>query len=457
MAKLTAHDFFDTTGFDNVQDMLNTMWNTASPMYQRNVPKATLENIQLVGAGINMNPATQNEFLTLLVEHVYFIGVSSPKLKNDFAIFTKDMTRGKTTVERVFIDKIEATPFDMYAGEDEAFSVCKPDIKVVFHTRNRREKYPITISTDDLESAFNSGSQLSTFVTGIFNSLISSNEVDEYEYTMALFDNYQEKGLFYKIPVDDFMDKSQTREEIKARTEDFIETVRSTVERMGLGKGSRDYNAMGVLRRSEVEDLYFFITPEVKARYGVKVLAQAFNMKETEFLGHVFTFDGFKDQSVLGCLADRDWFQIFVNKREMAKNYNGANLSTKYFYHNWNTFSVDQMENAVVFTTDKTARVYHLGFTVQSVDVRCGSKFSPQPFVRSIGSYTQSKLKFELKNAVSSKSKVTVSGGIPTVEVGADETSRLMYLEISYDNGTAERPDVVIGKCLINPVKQLQK
>lgn len=457
MPRLTTFDFFEASGFKNVQDMLNTMRNTATPMYQRNVPEATLQNIQLVGQGINMNPSVQNEFLSLLVEQVYFIGVSSPKLNNDFKIFTKDMTRGGVTVERVFIDKIEATPFDMYYGEDEAFSVVKPDIKVIFHTRNRREKYPITISEEDLESAFRSGGQLAEFVTGIFNSLITSNEADEYEYTMALFDNYQEKGLFYQIAVPDMLDNSVTRDVQKERTEDFIETVQSTVGRLGLGNGSRDYNAMGVLRRSLPEDLYLFITPELKARYSVKVLATAFNMSEAEFKSHVFVFSGFSDKSVLGALVDKEWFQIFVNKRRMAKNYNGANLSTKYFYHNWNTFSVDQLENAICFTTDETNRVYHVGFNIQEVDVRAGKQYTPKFFVKSIGEYDKNKVKFELVGAKDTDTELIVKDGKPTVKVAIGETARTLTLKISYDNGKEEQPNIVKGYCVINPVKQLER
>ena len=70
---VTAYDFYDALGVANMAELLNTLHNSASPMYQRNVPQATLQNIQEVGAGILQFPATQNQFLEMLIEQVAII------------------------------------------------------------------------------------------------------------------------------------------------------------------------------------------------------------------------------------------------------------------------------------------------------------------------------------------------------------------------------------------------
>lgn len=49
---ITAYDFYESLGVENMPELLNAIRNTSDHLYQRNVPKATLDNIQAVGAGI---------------------------------------------------------------------------------------------------------------------------------------------------------------------------------------------------------------------------------------------------------------------------------------------------------------------------------------------------------------------------------------------------------------------
>lgn len=451
---VTAYDFYDALGVANMAELLNSLHNSASPMYQRNVPEATLKNIQEVGAGILQFPATQNQFLEMLIEQVAIIVLKDSQLDNDLAMFKSGTLTYGRHIEEIFVDRLEATPFDLYRGEDEAFTIKKPDIKVIFHTRNRQEKYAVTISDEDLRTAFTSAGELESFVLRVLNQLISSNEADEYQYSLALMDNYHEKNLFTQVNIPDFDVTDRTTR--RGRLEELVETVRATVTRMTIGAGTRAYNALAVQRRSRIEDLYLFLTPELDAAMDVNVLASAFNMDRTQFIAHKFVISDFTDPNLKAVLVDRQWFQIWDNLKTMRNNQNGANLTTKYFYHVWNTFSVSQLENAVSFvvaTEDQQEGVYRIAFQAQAVDIRGGASYKAIPIVRAYnGVYDKAKIKYELVGKTSAQTTVSTDG---TVTIGLDEAALMITLKATYDNGTEEAPAVVTGEMKIFPVKTL--
>lgn len=449
---ITSYDFYDALGVENMAQLMNTIRNSMGDSYRSTVPVATLENIYAVGQGITMFPSTQNDFVKALIEQVALIVLKDSQLDNDLKAFKRGSITTGRHVEEIFVDRLEATPFDLYRGEDEAFTVKKPDIKVIFHTRNRQEKYEVTISDEDLATAFKSYGELESFVLRIINQLVSSNEADEYEYTLALFDNYQAKKLFTQVQVPAF-NTAADRAERRGYLEEIVETIRATVTRMTIGVGSRGFNALSVQRRSNIDNLYLFLTPELDAAMDVNVLSSAFNMDKATFLAHKFVISDFADPTFIGALVDRDWFMLFDNLKKMANNYNGANLTNKYFYHVWNTFSVSQLENAVAFVTGSETGVYRLGFQAQEVDVRGGGAYQAIPIVRAYDNqYDDSKIKYTLKNADKAGTTVSATG---VVTVAADETAPVLVLEVSYNNGTTEAPKTVTGSMRIYPVKTI--
>src|SRR5699024_9746898 len=114
----------------------------------------------------------------------------------------------------------------------------------------------------------------------------NSAEVDEYEYMKMLVDNYYSKGMFAIVPVDEPTTETATKQ--------FVKKVRATARKMTLPNGSRDYNALAVRTRTEMDRLHLLINADLEAELDVDVLARAFNMDKAEFLGHVTVIDGFE-------------------------------------------------------------------------------------------------------------------------------------------------------------------
>ena len=136
------------------------------------------------------------------------------------------------------------------------------------------------------------------------------------------------------------------------------------------------YNPAGVYTTSLRDDQYVIINSNFEAIMNVEVLASAFNMSKTEFMGHVIMVDGFGDidrarldklfaddktyhrltdaelealETIPLVVVDASYFMIYDNLYNFTENYNGEGLYWNYFYHTWKTFSISPFANAIVF------------------------------------------------------------------------------------------------------------
>src|SRR5690606_34738103 len=187
------------------------------------------------------------------------------------------------------------------------------------------------IQDDSLKTAFVSWGNFESFVSGIINAIYNSAEVDEYEYMVMLVDNYYSKGLFTIVPVE--------KPDTETTAREFIKKVRATASRMTLPMGSRDFNSLAVRTRTDMSDLHLLIDADLEAIVDVDVLARAFNMDKSQFLGHVTVIDGFASSGLEAVLIDKDWYMVYDNLLKMETIRNPKGLYWNYFYHVWHTLS----------------------------------------------------------------------------------------------------------------------
>lgn len=166
-------------------DILNVIRSDASPQYQERVPVATQENIAEVGNPILNFQAVRNEFLDNLVNRIGLVIITSRSYNNPLKSFKKGLMSLGETVEEIFVNLIKAEPYylvddqGMTAAEDE-FKRRIPDVRAVFHIRNRQDKYPVTIQNDDLRTAFLSYEGVENLVSKIIEAVYTSDEYDEF-------------------------------------------------------------------------------------------------------------------------------------------------------------------------------------------------------------------------------------------------------------------------------------
>jgi hypothetical protein len=279
------------------------------------------------------------------------------------------------TIEEIYVDIVSAQQYDPEDSETTLYKRTIPNVKTLFHDRNRQDLYPQTISDEQLRSAFTSWSDFGSFVAGIINAIYNSAEKDEFEYMKLLIDNYFSKGLFTVIPVTAPVDG--------ASATDFVKKVRATATKMTLGNGSRNYNSLAVHTVTNMSDLHLIIDADLRAEMDVDVLADAFNMSKADFLGNVTVIDNFGSTGLEAVLIDNDWFMVFDNLVQLETARNQKGLYWNYFLHIWQTLSVSRFSNAVAFVSGNVNTVTSVIVNPAIANIKAGKTFEFTAYVRS--------------------------------------------------------------------------
>lgn len=348
MARITIGQVKTTLGIQNTYDIVNAIRNSASTQFQQYVPLANEENIAEVGAGLLTNQALQNEFITSLVDRIGLVVIKSALLENPLKKFKKGMLPLGRTIEEIFVDIASEQAYDMEVAESQVFKREIPDVKTIFHERNRQGFYKKTISDDALRTAFISWGNFDDFLSKVINSIYNGAELDEFKYMKLIMDNYASKGLFKFIEVTDPMTSD-------ASAKAFVKQVRATAQKMTLPMGSREFNAMAVHTRTDMDDLHLIIDADLQATMDVDVLASAFNMGKAEFLGHVTVIDNFATTGLKAVLVDKEFFMVYDQLYKMETIRNPQGLYYNYYLHVWQVLSASRFGNAVAFVTDSAS------------------------------------------------------------------------------------------------------
>lgn len=194
--------------------------------------------------------------------------------------------------------------------------------------------------------------ELDKFMSGLMRQLQNGDELDDFSLTMKLLENYSDvngQNLYYQIPVGAVTDETSAKTLVKA--------VRSVVK--GLRFPTRAYNAKGVLNWARPEDMYLLVTPEINSILDVDVLAKAFNMDKTEFMGNVVEVPGFSGDNmanVQALLVDKEFIQDYDTYRDiLSTGVNARHLTTNYYYHHQGIMACSPFYHAIAFTSDTFA------------------------------------------------------------------------------------------------------
>jgi uncharacterized protein YjdB len=373
MGRITIKEVKTSLGVSDTFDIVNAIRNS-NPTFASYVPLANAENVAQIGAGIMVNQTIQNDFITNLIDRIGLVVVKKALLSNPLKKFKKGAMEQGRTIEEIFTDITKAKKYDPYDSENTVFKRSIPNVKSLFHERNRQDFYEQTVSDEQLRSAFTSWGNFENFVSSIINSIYNSAEVDEYEYMKLLVDNYYSKGLFAIVPV--------TSPTTETGAKEFIKKVRATARKMTLPNGSRDFNSLAVRTRTDYDDLHLIIDADLEAQVDVEVLAKAFNMDKTQFVGHVTVIDGFASSGLEAVLVDQDWFMVYDNLLKLETIRNPKGLYWNYFFHVWQILSVSRFSNAVAFVSGSVPAVSQVIVDPAIAQVKAGTSFEFTAYVR---------------------------------------------------------------------------
>lgn len=332
--------------------VFNVVRENASQVFMQTVPSATEDNIQAI-SNILFNDAYQpmlNEFVTNLINRIGLTIIRNKTFSNPLSILRKGSMPLGTDIQDLYENPAEAEQYELSnTAMAKLLTITDPDTHVAYYRRNRKDLYTKTISRENLQGAFVSWEKFESYISAITTSLYSGNYIDEFELTKSLVDGAYDNN---KVIVETV---SPVTDETSAKA--FIKKCRSLFNKMKLP--STQYNAYskfsgakGTIKTWTEEDRFVLIvTSDVMAEVDVDVLARAFNIENTKFLGRVIEVDSFENEEIQGILCDESWFQIYENLMRFDEFYNARTMTWNEYLHVWQTYAICPFANAVVFAT----------------------------------------------------------------------------------------------------------
>jgi hypothetical protein len=367
MSRITIQDVKTYLGVSESYDIINAIINSNPLAFSQYQNLTSAQDVAKFGASLETSQAVQNAFVTALVDRIGLVVVKRASLENPLKQFKKGQLPAGRSIEEIFTDLTNEQLYDPADAENTLFKRTIPNVKVIFHDMNRQGVFKQTITDEQLSTAFLSANAFENFVASIINAIYNSAEVQEFEYMKLLIDNYFSKGFFKVVPVSNPVDVTSATA--------FVKAVRSTARKMTLANGSRDFNSMAVRQRSSMDDLYLLIDADTEAEIDVDVLAKAFNMDRTNFMGHMLVIDGFASTGLKAVLIDKEFFMVYDKLQKLETVRNGLGLYWNYMYHVWQILSCSRFANAVAFVTGTVAPVTQVIVSPVIQEVKAGSQF----------------------------------------------------------------------------------
>ena len=334
----------------NLQEILNTIRDNASDMYQERIPEATRNNIteiQEVMTDPN-NAVVTNEFMSMLLNLVIKQVIHSKLFSDPLKSLKKGKKPLGDTVEEIYANFLKAKQYDPTGAE--LLNRALPDVKAVYHRMNRQDKYKVTVNPESLFKAFASYDKLQSFIANIINSLYNSSELDEFVLMKQLIKQAMEQNAMKVVEV---ADPCLSEQNAKA----FIKTVKTVSGDMTfpnsnnnawLTAQSTDTNPLITFSRKNEQVL--ILSNPTDVAINVDVLASVFNMSVAEFNDtRKIVIDAFPDPDIRGALVDEQFFQVFDDLVLFKDFENSEGLYKNYYLHIWQTLAYSPLVNAVVF------------------------------------------------------------------------------------------------------------
>lgn len=332
--------------------VFNVVRENASKVFMETVPSATEDNIQTL-SNILFNDAYQpmlNEFVTNLINRIGLTIIRNKTFSNPLSILRKGSMPLGTDIQDLYENPAEAEQYELSnTAMAKLLTITDPDTHVAYYRRNRKDLYTKTISRENLQGAFVSWEKFESYISAITTSLYSGNYIDEFELTKALVDGAYDNNKVIVETVTAVTDETTAKA--------FIKKCRSLFTKMKLP--STKYNAYskfsgakGVIKTWTEDDRFVLIvTSDVMAEVDVDVLARAFNIENTKFLGRVIEVDSFENEEIQAILCDEAWFQIYENLMRFDEFYNARTMTWNEYLHVWQTYAICPFANAIVFAT----------------------------------------------------------------------------------------------------------
>ena len=337
----------------NNVDITNLVIKMGSTDLHDRLGTVTEQTIGKVGETILSYTATKNEFLDVLVNKICGQLFMTKVYENPLSFFEKEPVPFGATLESIFTDLIKAKNFNENFGDSDnevgsLIGIEKPPTKIEYYSKNFAKKYKISISDQQLRTAFLNPNGLQNLINQVLTVPTNSRNFDDFQMMKGLLANASTKEV---VLSSDYLTKS---DDDKAK--ELAKRTRALVDRFGMM--GKTFNIQGVNTFTNSQNIAIITTPEVSANLDVELLATAFNMEKAEMGRRIVKIDSFQkydksqnqfvaDDKVELMIVDEDYIQ-FRRTLEVSESFRNADkLATNIFTHNQGIACVCGFVNAV--------------------------------------------------------------------------------------------------------------
>ena len=332
-------------------DITNLVASMGSTDLHTRIGTATEQNIGNIGTTILNYSVVKNEFLNVLVNKICGQIFMNKVYTNPLSFFEMEPVPYGSTLESVFTDLIQSKNFNENFGTNDVSSLIgveKPPTKTEYYSKNFEKKYKISVSDQQLRTAFLNPNGLQNLINQVLTVPTNSRNFDDFQLMKGLLANASTKEVSlattYKTANDDVKAKMLTKQ------------TRAIVDRFGMM--SKIFNIQGIYTFTNSQNIVIITTPEVSANLDVELLATAFNMEKAEMGRRIVKIDSFQkynattkayeaDANVELMVIDEDYIQ-FRRTLQVSESFrNPDKLTTNVFTHNQGIGAVCGFVNAV--------------------------------------------------------------------------------------------------------------
>lgn len=333
--------------------IINAVRNNASQQYCERIPETTDNNLTKTLALLQENSLLWNEFIQVLVQRIGLTLFRTNSFENRLKPFKTGAMAYGGVVQEIGANLIKAKAYD--PNDTNVFGADKPDVKAIYHSVNRRDRYDLRINEDMLEEAFVQDGQLSAFINSMLALPQQSDENDEYLIMRDILRKVHDSEGLPTMRVPNMFDAELTADAKRVAGEGIASALREHYLQMKNFYNTK-YNNAGMQVTSD--ELVVLGTPRFFANFDVSVLAAAFNMDKANFIAdRTVVIDDFNIPGVDVALLDRDFYVCTDTKIKSASIYNPATLDLDYYYHHWGVYSASPMRNALLLSTTEESNI----------------------------------------------------------------------------------------------------
>lgn len=285
-----------------------------------------------------------NHFCDWLVKVPAMQYTRKQSFKNTLGAFVKKMPYGGTVLENqvgwVAEHNYEVT-------DSKLLKQYFPEGLQAYHQQNRQGKFPVSISRDDLRTAFTSEFGLNELAAQISQSAINSDELQTYQYMKQLLAEYDNDSRIFTVHHDS---EPTTVDEARLLLSEMVAYAQK------IKYPSARWNATAKAGRAiatfeKPENMVLMLTPELYGYYKVLGFGMLFNRDEADTPFRVVVMDEFPMPDVFAVLCSEDWFQVYDTEYGMYSFFDPDTLTTQYRLHHWQVLSTSPFAPIVAWGT----------------------------------------------------------------------------------------------------------